>query len=410
MERIMLKQLAQVVAAALIVAAVAAAAEPARSQAQLKTPETSRLFRKYVDPASGVTSYILNDRIAYNQQSIYFTHKSMTDDGRFLIFDLSGGERQNRKTLAVIDFQKDEMMPLEVSTGIPFLDVKTDQVYYVNKNGFFRRDLLVDPKKEIKLCPIPEALTSMGTKIHYYCTHLTLTADRKKAFLDSRVDDKFVQGMVDLETGKYEKWSETEFFVNHGQLHPTNDKLALCAWEVLWKDAKGVEHPIEKVNGVYPRLWLFEPGGKHRMIPSEESNYATHEHWSEDGKGFYFCSNGVYYHDLATGKQTRIAAVKAAHAAMSADNKYITHDAAVGTWYRGCAWQIGFFNRETGKGIFIYPSLPAFNLQDNPSKLHPDPHPQFVCKDRYIVCTINGGNGAMDLSVTPVAPLIEKTR
>lgn len=404
----MLKQFVLMLAAASVAAAVAA--EPAPAQPELKTPETSKHFRKYVDPQTGVVSYLLNTRIAYNQQSIYFTQKSMTDDGRFIVFDISGGDRKNRKTLALFDFLKDELYPLEIAGGIPFIDVKTDQLYYVNKDGIFRRDLLVDPKVEIKLCPIPGELTSMGKKVHYYCTHLTLTADRSKAFLDSRVDDRFVQGTVDLKTGKYDQWSETDFVVNHGQLHPTNDRLAMCAWEVTWKDSAGVEHPIEKINGVYPRMWLFDADGKRQMIPAQEANYATHEHWAEDGKGFYFCANGIYYHDLATGKQTCMARVKAAHATMSADNNYLTHDASVGEWYRGCSWQVGFYNRLTDKGIFIYPVLPAFNTKEDPSKLHPDPHPQFVCNDRYIICTINGGNGAMDLSVTPVDQLIEKTK
>ncbi len=390
------------------IAVAATAATPA--PAELKTPETSRHFRKHVEPETGVVSYILDTRIAFNQQSIYFTHKSMTDDGRFLIFDVSGGERKNRKTLAVMDFLKDELYPLEIATWIPYLDPATAKVYYVNKNGIFRRDLAVDPHKEIKLCPIPEDLTAGSKRVHYLATHITLTPDKKKAFLDARVDDRFVQGTVDLETGKYEKWGETEFFVNHGQLHPTNDKLALCAWEGEWKDVNGVAHKIEKQNGIYPRLWLMEPGDKRRMIPPAITNYATHECWAEDGKGFYYCSNGVYYHDLATGKQSCIGPVKAAHASMSGDNKYLTYDFPVGTWYRGCAWQVGFYNRDTGKSVFLYPSLPAYNTKEEPSTLHPDPHPQFVCKARYIICTVNLGSGAMDLSVTPVAQLVEKTK
>ena len=43
------------------------------------------------------------------------------------------------------------------------------------------------------------------------------------------------------------------------------------------------------------------------------------------------------------------------------------------------------------------------------SNLHPDPHPQFVCGDRYVVCTINNADGHMDLAVTPVPQLIEMT-
>ena len=53
----------------------------------LKTPETSSLFVPSTDPDSGVKSYVLRPGLTdWNQQSIYFTAKSMTDDGRFLLF------------------------------------------------------------------------------------------------------------------------------------------------------------------------------------------------------------------------------------------------------------------------------------------------------------------------------------
>jgi hypothetical protein len=57
----------------------------------MKTPETSKHFRKYTDLVSGAVSYILETRIAENQQSFYFTHNSMTDDGRFLSFGMASG-------------------------------------------------------------------------------------------------------------------------------------------------------------------------------------------------------------------------------------------------------------------------------------------------------------------------------
>lgn len=49
------------------------AGEP--SSSVLHTPETSKLFHKYVEPSSGVVSYILETRVATNQQSLYFTQK-----------------------------------------------------------------------------------------------------------------------------------------------------------------------------------------------------------------------------------------------------------------------------------------------------------------------------------------------
>ena len=60
----------------------ARAAYDANIAAGMKTPATSKLFVKHVDPRSGVVSYLLKPGlVAFNQQSLYFTAKSMTDDG-----------------------------------------------------------------------------------------------------------------------------------------------------------------------------------------------------------------------------------------------------------------------------------------------------------------------------------------
>ncbi len=380
----------------------------------MKTPETSKLFRKYVDPKSGVVSYVLAARIAEEQQSLYFTQKSMTEDGRFLVFSICGGERRTEKTIALIDFLKDELLSLEVRGGHPFLDTTTAMLYWFEADGFFRMDLRAASRQKEKLCDIPKELKDEGKQVKSLVTHVTLTADRSQVFMDARVDDRFIQGMLDIKTGRFEKWGEEAVCVNHGQINPVNDRLALCAHETRWTDSQNVEHRIQKVDGVYPRLLLVEPNGKRRIVPPL-NNYATHEYWSADGKGFYYCSfgkqSGVVYYDLASGQQRLVAPVGALHhATMTTDHRYFTYDRSVGPWYRGCSWQVGFYNSVTGKGIFLYSVLPAFNTKEEPSKLHPDPHPQFVCGDRYIVCTINRGDGRMDVSVTPVAPLIEETQ
>jgi hypothetical protein len=99
----------------------------------------------------------------------------------------------------------------------------------------------------------------------------------------------------------------------------------------------------------------------------------------------------------------------AAHAVLSADKSFAAFDQSVDTWYRGCSWSIGFYNIKTGKGFYFYPKLEAYNTKENQSKLHPDPHPQFVCNDKYIISTVNLGSGLMSLSITPVDQLLKRT-
>jgi hypothetical protein len=387
------------------------AVEP--SPSAMHTPERSKLFRKRVEPASGVVSYILETRVAANQQSLYFTQKSMTEDGRFIVFDVSGGERGNQKSFAVADLLKDEVRPLEIRGSIPFLDTESALLYWFEPGGLYTLNLRSAAPAKEKRCEIPPQLKAEGACVLSYATHVTLTPDRAKVFMDARVDDRFIQGLLDINTGRFEKWGEESVCVNHGQINPVNGRLALCAHETRWTGTNKVEHKIQNVDGVYPRLLLVEPDGKRRIVPPM-NNYATHEHWAADGQGFYYCSSGAEYGvitcDLATGQQRRAAPVRAAHATMTRDRRYFTYDYSVGPWYRGCSWRVGFYNAETKKEVFLYAERPAFNTRDNPSTLHPDPHPQFVCGDTYIICTINRGDGRMDLSVTPVAPLVEMTR
>ena len=385
----------------------------------LKTPETSSLFVRHVDPSSGVESLLLKPGVfAFHQQGCYFTQKSMTDDGRFLFFwardpefeaDGKTPKKKRLRTTALIDFTTDTIVDLGISCQIPYLDVKTDKLWYFKNGNVCRRDLLVDPLAEIVVCKVPEALVGGVKKIHYLSTHPTLTRDRKKMFIAAHLDDRYEQGCINFETGAWESWGTTPFYANHDQLNPVRDDIALIAWESCWStpDAKA----YKEKTGWYPRMWLAYPDGRREMQPSRipNHNYATHEHWSEDGKGFYWCASGVHYQNLATGEQETVCPLKASHATMSADNRLVAFDSPVGKWYRGCQWQVGFWNRDTGRGVYIHAFRPKLCDDDGGWHDHPDPHPAFVCNDRYVLCTMNGEDGRMNLSLTPVKPLVART-
>lgn len=417
----------------------------ANIKAGMKTPETSRLFVKYVDPETKVVSYMLKPGLlAECHQSMYFNVKSMTDDGRFIVLKCHSNEftgdgkgvkkaKKDRtkchEDLALIDFMKDEIIPLKghMNGFCTRLDNINDRLYYVRKSrnqaddAICRRDLLADPNREIVVCKIPYELHH-GSPVSYYCTHITLNGARDKAFLESKLgtsgwcgaknpDDKFVQGVVDLKTGKYESWGSTDFFCNHGQFNPKNDGLALCAWECCWQK-EGKEY--QKKTGWYPRLWVLRSDGSKEMIPSRNSNSASHEIWDEDGDGFAWCGRGVWHHDLATGKQECYCPQPgAAHATLTADERYVVYDDHRNKgWWRGSPWCVGFWNRETKRNVDIYSLRPAIGGstgRDNESSQHPDPHPQFVCNDRYVISTFNNLDGTMDLLVTPVRQLIDAT-
>ena len=394
------------------------------SCAGVKSPEQSSLFEPRVDPESGVVSYALKYGAPDdNKQSLYFISKCMTEDGRFLVFWYNEGNEKSPegpgpRHQMLADLKKDKVFDLGLSTMTPFIEPRQDYMVYGDvQRGFFKRDFR-HPELEIKLCDVPEELTSLG-RVTRLATHLTLTSDRSKAFLDAAVRpeggrERYFQGLLDLTTGAWEEWGETPFNCNHGQLNPADDSLAMCAWEGCW-DAAGKAY--QDSTGWYPRMWLIRKGSR-EMIPARAINFASHEIWDDDGKGLSWCGHGyltgehfVYHHDLATGEQEVWAAIPGArHNSCSPDNKYVVTDQAPETWWRGCKWRVAFWNRETGKYVWLYSTRDALMPQNNQSRLHPDPHPHFVMNGRYVVSTASNADGHMDLFVTPVEQMIEMTR
>ncbi|MCQ2391569.1 MAG: hypothetical protein MJ240_09110, partial [Kiritimatiellae bacterium] len=402
----------------------------------LKTPETSSLFVAHTDTVSQVVSYILKPGILgyHHHQSVYFTSRCMTDDGRFLVFSVSPNEftepHPGLRHKAIIDFEKDVAYVLADTRNwyTPWVDVERDQMWYITRDGVHRRDLLVDPNKDILVCPAPPEIRSYGT-------HLTLSPDRRKIFLDAHKESVYKQGVINLDTGKWEEWSQAPFCCNHGQFNPVDPTMGMCAFEYAWFLTPAELPPELQANPpmdanpyvtlvrrprdyIYPRLWLFRNTGEKWMVPSRITNGASHEIFTWDGKGFYWCSGGVVHADLATERQTLIVPCLAAHATMTEDYRYLVFDSMWGHWCRGGGWSVAFWNRAEHRGVWLYNRNPPMAIDKaHESILHPDPHPMFVCKDKYIVCTaiFPAASGVtndnyMALSVTPVAQLVAKTQ
>ena len=251
----------------------------------LRTPATSKHFEKRIDPVSGVVSYALSLGVERNVQSLYFTAKSMTADGRFLLVDVSRNERlnnfdaqgrllkkapANRKHKALVDFLKDELVELpEVDGQIPFVDVKADYMVYFRNQAFYRRDFRA-PAAETKLCDYP----------------------------------------ADLAAGRQE-----------------------C-----------------------------------------------------------FCPDRQARHNM-----------------LSADKKYVVYDVAPAKWWRGCTWNVKFYNRATQRTVEVYTTRPALMPESHQSRLHPDPHPHFSGDGRWVISTANNARGNMEVYLTAVDQLVART-
>lgn len=392
-------------------------------------------FEKFTDPGSGVVSYILKSEAIGkdNSQTVYFNGCEMTNDERFIYALTTTNEEKIRRKEAtsqekhgiIIDLAKRKIYRVPNPHGYPWIDPETDVFYYCTLSPdktsatFYKRELLVDPTKVIKLASIPSSIVPMGVNkpISRIISHLSLTSDKQKVLIDSWIADVFCWGLLDLYTGAWEEWGHSSsVHMTHGMMNPKHDEEALFAVDG-WDDRSGAHHPIAyDPDGTYPRIQYVKKGLTQTILPNPDTNDATHEGWTSDGDHIYWCSAGINVRSVRDPGDYKIVLKtipgidSATHCCPSKDQNYWTFDDNTPYYYRGCSWKVNFFNAVTGKRILIYSSRPQMNDGNHESGLHPDPHPHFVCNDKYIVCTMVGDDLNMHWSITPVNQLIEMTK
>ena len=406
-----------------------------------QTPEEAALFASdyftRVIDKSGVTSYLVRSDALLRStntywpysQSQYFVGNEMTNDERFLVIMVTENEftpsyHSPQRSARILDLQTRKVYNFYADSGCyPWLDPETDKLYYCRWNGktakFYRRDLLDNPANEIYLTDFPQEIlpTNGGRSQHRALSHITLTSDRQSVFIDTWIDDDFYWGLLNLYTGAWDQWGTSKTIaITHGQINPKHDDEALCAVDGGWKDSSGTTHStgIDE-NGNYRRMQLVKKGSMEIILPDPVNNYATHEGWAADGDHVYFCSSGINVRNVRTGEWRKVLSTKpgtdsATHCNPSDDMKYWTYDDNTPDYYRGCRWKVSFYNDETGKRVFIHSDLPAIATEAQPSQIHPDPHPHFVCNGKYIICSAAGSDKNLHLSITPVDQLITMTQ
>ena len=395
---------------------------------------TDDFFETFTDPESKVVSYYLKSEAIGkdNSQTVYFNGCEMTNDERFIYALTTTNEEKIRlkqttqsqeKHGIIIDLAKRKMYRVPSPHGYPWLDPEEDVLYYCTLSPdktsatFYKRELLTDPTNVIKLASIPSTIVPTGVDrpISRVVSHVSLTSDKQKVLIDSWIADQFYWGLLDLYTGAWEEWGHSPaVHMTHGVMNPRHDDEALLAVDG-WDDRSGVHHPIAyDPDGTYPRIQYVKKGLSKTILPNPDTNDATHEGWTSDGDHVYWCSAGINVRSVRDGSYRKVLNTipgtdAATHCCPSKDSKYWTFDDNTPYYYRGCSWKVSFYNAVTGKRLLIYSARPQMNDASHESGLHPDPHPHFVCNDKYIVCTMVGDDLNMHWSITPVDQLIAKT-
>ncbi|MBQ8510097.1 MAG: hypothetical protein IJ493_09355 [Clostridia bacterium] len=389
------------------------------------TPETSRHFKKYIDP-SGVVSYILTTRIAPVQQSFYFTNSSMSDDGRFFWF-MCTYPPSVTKLYAVLDFETDEITlhPETISAGIPEINPANGDITFCNGSGLYRT-AANDPEGAVTLSTASKVSHSVIDRFQkslqgdkpcsgVSATHLTYSADRSEVMIDTqlRVNGTKV-GTINVKTGDYTEWTSVEGRIyNHAAINPVDSNLGMVNEDFYTDAITGEYHLIRRLDdGTLCRIILVTRDGKVEMVPPMFKERATHEWWAADGKSLYSVdmTMGLCRYTLADKSWELRVPGKAWHGHCSKDERYYVTDIdLVEQNFRGCESAVRFYNYETKKDIRIITENPRWNAPDKQNPYHMDPHPQFTGGDRYIAHTVTV-DGHIDAALTPVGQLIELTK
>ena len=391
------------------------------------TPFTSRHFTTHVDPGSGVRYAVLTTRVAPVQQGFYFVNNSWSNDGRYLWFYCAFPPAAGH-SLGVVDFLTDEVhhFPETAAGGETWLvDPRTGNIFWGTGRGVYTRT--PHPQDQPRLvAQLPPEIIRLG--VRNIGTHLTFTPDYKEVLADVQTSCGSYIGTFHLEKGDFTLWYHTPAGVpyNHAQLNPADGDVCMCAHEHHFDPQEGKLMPPALVDGVYPRLQIIRRDGTRRMIPPY-NNSATHEWWAPDGRSIYYCTHedpdtGIVAQDMLDGSPSRVVARVPVpggngtwHAHCTADEQFFVIDGShhcMGlSWWRGCESMVHFFHRGSGKLLRFITRNPMVGgwTPENPCPYHIDPHPRFTLRDTMIVFTTTM-MGKVDLAVTEVAPLVERTK
>jgi Tol biopolymer transport system component len=365
-------------------------------------------FQPWVDPASGITSYVLRERVAPVQQSFYFTNPCVSPDENWLWFYVAFPPNRQRM-LAVVSL--DPAKPLiklfpqaGFTSASPMVAREstpaTTAVYFCMANSVYRMDL--DGSTQI-VCTVPEDY--IGRRNYgRTATHLTMSADGKYFLLDGDLGNFWWVGVGDIETGEVEILKEFGSHHNHAQFSPTDPRLFLIP-EDWW---------LDKISGrrfsYDHRLWLMDiDQTRYEVVrpkawDSGHAAAASHEWWSRDGM---VCWNdyetGTHECDPYTLEVTHVWKRALCHAHCSADRNLWCADESPYKWGRK-PLEILFYDRRRDRDVQIVSDMPQPALGRN--SYHLDPHPQFSPRDSWVVYTTTV-RGEVDVALTPVQPVVD---
>ena len=360
-------------------------------------------FEKWVDPVSGVKSFILKERVAPVQMSFYFVNSSISPDGEYLWFYVGFPPCQERFLAYVrLNPKKTEIkfFPQGLFWGeSPMISPDSSGVYYMShKNLCF-----INPAGETKIIgSIPEDYIA-NRYLFRSATHLTLSCDGEWFLTDGQVGDVCFIALIHAKTGDFKLLHEFPYFHDHSAFSPINPKQFICPRDWRRNAYTG------KYEWMESRLWVMDIDQTYyrSLCPDLWEGHGVntaHEWWSKDGKiCFVDYENGIFEVDPDTLERNHIWKRPICHAHCNSNRTLFCGDQTPYFWNNDQALELLFFNKNTGKEKHIVSAMPPPPMPRSP--YHLDPHPHFSPDDSMIIY-MTTVCGEIDVAVTPVEQLI----
>lgn len=291
---------------------------------------------KFIDRSSG-NEVIQWTNSAANDQHLYFTSPSITDDDKYLVII---SERNGNPNLFYINRITHEIKQISNSKGLlksytypqgktvglskasPFLDSANNIIYWIEDDAIWKFRLAKSDSPE-KISTLPEGwltgYTDISSDGRFMCVPCTdpraFTADDETQHDQLRnVPLRMVAHgykskviVIDLITGKKKSVFEVPFWSTHVQFHPIDFDKILCNSE------GGVAHTAIKSYPYWGRIWVIDENGDYkRLFNQEQGEYVNHENWHNN-------TNAIIYH----GKLKQRLVKKTFYYFLKAVNKFI---------------------------------------------------------------------------------------
>jgi hypothetical protein len=363
-------------------------------------------FEEYIDPESGVKSYILSKRVATIQQSLYFTHLGgITTDGKYMWFRCADWPSSSIR-YAVLSLDPDAPFIRvfnNVTQDTTLLNPipNTHKALFGARNTVYEVDLDGNTREVITL----DEDFVHGRYLEWLSTHLSVNSDGELVTMDMYIGGKSYMAVGNLRTGEIKHVNKFERHYNHAQFSPTDPSLFILDQDWVKDPVTGERFDVDH------RIWLMDVDCT-RLEPIDPGNWFKHngsiychDFWSADG---WICwpdlLEYVYEYNVYTGEKNVVWKRPICHA-HTFDRRLWVGDATPYGW-NPC--NVVFFDRDSGKEINIFTDMPKPKYDK--SVYHLDPHPSFAPSGDVIVSTTTVRGGELDVALTPVSELLDRCR